>query len=425
VLDTWFSSWLWPFSIMGWPDETEDLKTYFPTDFLLTAFDILFFWVSRMIMASLHFMNEVPFKTVYITPLIVDAQGQKMSKSKGNSVDPIELMDEYGADALRLALAHATGKGRTMRTPSTQLDDARNFLNKLWNVARFVLMNLGDERPERPETIDKLEDRFILSRLSATTDTVCEHLDAYNFNLAAEALYDFVWHDFCDWYVELVKPRLKDNPDDGVKGVLYSVLRDIIKLLHPIVPHITEEIWQVLGEEPESVSRASYPEAGVRDEDAEREMLSLQEVITGVRAIRAELRVPHNVRPEVLIKAGDRQAQTVFEENLVVIGALTNAGQVTVAADLIPPEGAARKIIQNAEVFVPLTDLIDVTAEKQRLRVELIQVEKDLSQVVAKLGNEQFLKRAPADVVEREQRKRDEFSQRKERLEANLASLGG
>jgi len=242
---------------------------------LLTGFDILFFWVSRMIMASLHFTNEVPFKNVYITPLIVDAQGQKMSKSKGNSVDPIELMDEYGADALRLALAYATTKGRTMRTPTTQLDDARNFLNKLWNVTRFALMHLGDERPERPEAIDKLEDRFILSRLSEATDTVSEHLDAYTFNLAAEAAYSFVWHDFCDWYVELVKPRLKDSPDDGVKGVLYSVLRDIVKLLHPIVPHITEEIWQVLGEEPESVCRAAYPEAGFRDDSAESEMQHL------------------------------------------------------------------------------------------------------------------------------------------------------
>ncbi|MFC2078737.1 valine--tRNA ligase [Candidatus Bipolaricaulota bacterium] len=425
VLDTWFSSWLWPFSIMGWPDETEDLKTYFPTDFLLTGFDILFFWVSRMMMASLHFMNEVPFKNVYITPLIVDAQGQKMSKSKDNSVDPIELMDEYGADALRLALAHATTKGRTMRTPTTQLDDARNFLNKLWNVTRFVLMHLGDERPGQPDSINTLEDRFIRSRLSATTETVREHLDAYNFNLAAEALYDFVWHDFCDWYVELVKPRLRDNPGDGVRGVLHSVLRDIVKLLHPIVPHITEEIWQVLGEESESVSRALYPEVGPRDEGAEREMLSLQEIVTGVRAIRADLNVPVKAKLSATLSASSSSLVDVLHANIDALKALTGTATWAIGEELAAIEGSARKVLSCGELFVEVADLIDIDAERARLQTEMAQASKELTQVVAKLANEQFLKRAPADVVEKEQRKRDEFEQKKERLEANLASLGG
>ncbi|MFC2105656.1 valine--tRNA ligase [Candidatus Bipolaricaulota bacterium] len=425
VLDTWFSSWLWPFSIMGWPDETEDLKSYFPTDFLLTGFDILFFWVSRMIMASLHFMNEVPFKTVYITPLIVDAQGQKMSKSKGNSVDPIELMDEYGADALRLTLAHATTKGRTMRTPSTQLEDARNFLNKLWNATRFVLMNLDDERPDRPDSISKLEDRFILSRLSATTDTVREHLDAYNFNLAAEAAYDFTWHDFCDWYVELVKPRLKDSPDDGVKGVLYSVLRDIVKLLHPIVPFITEEIWQVLGEEPESVSRAAYPDAGVRDEDAEREMQALQEVITGVRTIRADLNVPAKAELSVFVRSSASSLLDALKGSGEALKSMTGSVAWGFGASLEAMADSARKILSFGELFVPLAGMmIDVAAEQERLVAELAVVTADLARTTAKLANEQFLKRAPADVVEKERGKRDEFTQKKERLEANLASLG-
>lgn len=428
VLDTWFSSWLWPFSIMGWPDETEDLKTYFPTDFLLTGFDILFFWVSRMIMASLHFMNEVPFKTVYITPLIVDAQGQKMSKSKGNSVDPIELMDEYGADALRLALAHATNKGRTMRTPSTQLDDARNFLNKLWNVTRFVLMNLGDERPERPETIDKQEDRFILSRLSATTETVREHFDAYNFNLAAEALYQFVWHDFCDWYVELVKPRLKDSPDDGVKGVLHSVLRDIIKLLHPIVPFITEEIWQVLGEEPESVSRAAYPEVGERDEDAESRIGLVKDVVFGIRTIRAERQVQGDIRLSVIAHAETEFVSGTLAATGPALAEMTSSDhpwEIVEDADFEPPSGSARYVLPGLTLYFPREDLEDVEAERERLSRELFVVAADLERAKGKLANEQFLKRAPADVVEKEQRKRDEFSQKKERLEANLASLGG
>jgi len=425
VLDTWFSSWLWPFSIMGWPDETEDLKTYFPTDFLLTGFDILFFWVSRMMMASLHFMDEVPFKNVYITPLIVDAQGQKMSKSKGNSVDPIELMEEYGADALRLALAHATTKGRTMRTPTTQLDDARNFLNKLWNVSRFVLMNLGDDRPSRPDSVSQLEDRFILSRLSATTAIVREHLDAYNFNLAAEAVYSFVWHDFCDWYIELVKPRLKDSPDDGVKGVLVCVLRDAVKLLHPIVPFITEEIWQVLGEEPESVSRAAYPEAGARDEGAESEMQSLQEVITAIRAIRADLHVPVKAKLSAVMSVSSASLGETLRENIDALNALTGTSTWSIGERLEAVPGSARKVLSCGELFVDVADLIDVGAEKKRLQTELAQAGKDLAQVTGKLANEQFLNRAPSDVVEKEQRKRDEFAQKKERLEANLASLGG
>ena len=425
VLDTWFSSWLWPFSIMGWPDETDDLKTFFPTDFLLTGFDILFFWVSRMIMASLHFTNEVPFKNVYITPLIVDAQGQKMSKSKGNSVDPIELMDEYGADALRLALAYATTKGRTMRTPTTQLDDARNFLNKLWNVTRFALMHLGDERPERPEVIHKLEDRFILSRLSQATETVCEHLDGYTFNLAAEAAYSFVWHDFCDWYVELIKPRLKDSPDDGVKGVLYAVLRDIVKLLHPIVPHITEEIWQVLGEEPASVSIAAYPEAGFRDDSAESEMQSLQEIITGVRTIRADLNVPVKAKLTATLNVSTVSLGETLNADLGALKALTGTESWSIGEGLAAAEGAARKVLSCGELFVDVADMIDVAAETSRLQAELASVSKDLAQVMGKLSNEQFLKRAPSDVIEKEKGKRDEFAQKKERLEANLASFGG
>jgi len=423
VLDTWFSSWLWPFSIMGWPDESEDLKAYFPTDFLLTAFDILFFWVSRMIMASLHFMNDVPFRTVYITPLIVDAQGQKMSKSKGNSVDPMELMEEYGADALRLALAHATSKGRTMRTPTTQLDDARNFLNKLWNVTRFVLMHLGDDRPAAPATVEALEDRFILSRLSETTQTVREHFEAYNFNLAAEALYSFVWHDYCDWYVEMVKPRLQRG-DVAAKGVLYGVLRDIVKLLHPMVPFITEEIWQVLGEQPESISRAPYPEAGVRDADAEAQMAALQEVVTGVRAIRADLNVPAKAQPPATLNVVSKALIDALRANEPALRAMTGTGAWTFGANIDPAPGSARKVLACGELFVDVADMIDVPAEKARLQGELKQVEKELAQASAKLANEQFLERAPEDVVEKERAKQGEFAQKKERLEANLASLG-
>ncbi|MFC2099449.1 valine--tRNA ligase, partial [Candidatus Bipolaricaulota bacterium] len=427
VLDTWFSSWLWPFSIMGWPEETEDLKTYFPTSFLLTGFDILFFWVSRMVMASLHFMDEIPFETVYITPLIVDAQGQKMSKSKGNSVDPIDLMEEYGADALRFALAHATSKGRTMRTPTTQLDDARNFLNKVWNSARFVMMHLGDERPELSSEITRLEDRFILSRLARTIEEVRGHLDAYNFNLAAETIYAFTWHDFCDWYLEMTKPRLQGSPDDGVQGILYRVLSDIVKLLHPIVPFITEEIWQVLGAEPASVSIAPYPaeEPGRLDEEAEAAVSALQEATTAVRAIRSDLNVPNKARPEVFVSTTADALVEALKSMSEPLKALTGAAAWHFGASLQAVSGSARRVLSFGELFVPLADLIDVVAEQARLSAELLEVGKELARAAAKLANEQFMKQAPDDVVEKERAKQQEFQLKKERLEANLASLGG
>jgi valyl-tRNA synthetase len=426
VLDTWFSSWLWPFSIMGWPQETEDLEYYFPTSFLLTAFDILFFWVARMVMASLHFMNEIPFHTVYITPLVVDPQGQKMSKSRGNTVDPIDLLNEYGADALRFALAHATTKGRTMRTPTTQLDDARNFLNKTWNMARFVLMNLGEERPSLTENVTELEDRYILSRLSETIETIRKHLEEYNFNLAAEALYDFVWHDYCDWYLEMAKIRLEKSPDDGVKGILYQVLREIIKLLHPFVPFITEEIWQVLGEEPTSVAIARYPEpAWPRDEKASSKMALLKDVVSSVRTIRAELRVPQQAKPQVLVRTEDQDFVELWTEKHDVLCASTMTERWTVGPDIESPRGSARQVLPKAEIFVPLGDIIDVEAERTRLQSDLKDAKENLTKVRATLANKNFLKHAPEEVVEKERQKEAEFRQKKERLQSNLASLGG
>jgi len=425
VLDTWFSSWLWPFSIMGWPEKTADLETYFPTSFLLTGFDILFFWVARMIMASLLFMGEIPFHTVYITPLIVDPQGQKMSKSKGNTVDPLDLMNEYGADALRFALAHATTKGRTMRTPTTQLAEARNFLNKIWNMSRFVWMNLGEESPSLPEEVVKLEDRYILSRLAKTVATVREHLEGYNFNLATEAIYAFTWHDYCDWYLEMAKVRLQRTPNDGVKGVLYRVLVDIVKLLHPLIPFITEEIWRALGEEPASVSIAPFPAPGGEDEQAERTMAALQEVVSGVRAVRSELNVPVTARPHVLVKTDRAPLIDALEANAEALNVLSGTASWEFGSELVPSAGAARKVLTFGELFVPLADLIDLDAERARLRAELDTVVEELEESASTLANEQFLSRAPADVVAKERRKHDEFLQKKERLEANLASFGG
>ncbi len=428
VLDTWFSSWLWPFSVMGWPEQTEDLRTFFPTSFLLTGFDILFFWVSRMVMASLHFMGDVPFRTVYITPLVVDDNGQKMSKSKGNSVDPIDLIGEYGADALRLAMAHTTGKGRTVRMPWSDLAEGRNFLNKLWNMARFTLMNLGDDRPPLPARVAELEDRFILSRLSETIDVVAKHLEEYSFHLAAEALYDFMWHDVCDWYVEMIKPRLTAG-DPAARGVLCHVLRETTKLLHPFIPFITEEIWQALGSVPESISIAAFPASCPerRDVDAEAQMTLLKDVVLGVRSLRSEHNVPANAKTHPITRLDDASKVAPLEQKQEFLCLATGSETwrfVSGTASFTPPHGSARAVFVGGEDIVPLAEHIDVEAEKSRLRQELDEAARELAKVEAKLSNEQFLARAPEDVVEKERGKQDEFRQKRNRLQASLASLG-
>ncbi len=428
VLDTWFSSWLWPFSVMGWPQETADLKRYFPTTFLLTGFDILFFWVSRMVMASLHFAGDVPFRTVYITPLVVDENGQKMSKSKGNSVDPIDLIDEYGADALRFAVAHTTGKGRTVRMPWSQLAEARNFLNKIWNMARFVLMNLGDARPPLPSDLVELEDRYILSRLASTSRSVRDHLEAYNFNLAAEALYAFTWHDFCDWYLEMAKTRLAETPEDGVKAVLYHVLRETVKLLHPFVPFITEEIWQVLGEQPASICQAAYPEPDPEalDQSSEEAMSLLQDVLAGVRTIRSEHRIPPGAKTSPTTRLEDERYVRILESKKGFLCGATGSVDWTFVGpvDVALPEGAARVVFTGGEDIVSLREHIDVESEKARLQKELDAVRQELARSEATLENPKFLARAPEEVVEKEKGKRDEFRLKRDRLRANLEALG-
>jgi valyl-tRNA synthetase len=425
VLDTWFSSSLWPFSVMGWPDKTPDLETFYPSSVLLTGFDILFFWVSRMVMMGLHFTGEVPFPEVYITPLIVDEKGQKMSKSRGNSIDPMDVKETYGMDALRFALAQSTSKGRSMRLPQSLLDEARNFLNKVWNMSRFILLNLDDERPPLPSKVSELEDRFILSRLAAIIDSVRENLDAYNFNLAIEGLYAFIWHDFCDWYLELAKVRLASGNDQAAKGILYHVLKEILKLLHPFVPFISEEIWQTLNEEPESICIAPFPQPGARYPEAEEDMERFREVVGAVRTIRAELNVPQSARLTVLVKTSSQKLTVLITEKTEALNALTNVEAWHVGEDISAPAGSARQVLADADLFVPLAEWIDIEVERARLRKELTQVEADLKKVEKNLGNAAFLKRAPRAVVEKEESKREEFVAKKVRLQANLAALEG
>ena len=423
VLDTWFSSSLWPFSVMGWPDKTSDLDYFYPTSVLLTGFDILFFWVSRMLMMGLHFTDKVPFPEVYITPLIVDAKGQKMSKSKGNSIDPMEVKETYGMDALRFSLAQSTSKGRSMRLPQSLLDEARNFLNKIWNMSRFVLLNLQEERPEPPLEITAVEDRFIMSRLSGAISAIRENLEDYSFNLAVEALYSFVWHDLCDWYLEMAKERLSGG-DKQVRGVLYHTLRETVKLLHPFVPFISERLWQTLGEKPASVSLASFPDSTKRDYEAEKQMELFQEAVRSVRSIRAELSVPQNAKPQVIVRTDDKELIDLVNELQAPLCTLSRAASWKVSNDT-PPKGSARQVITGADLFIPLADFIDIEQERERIEKELEEAQLDLQHVEKNLTNKAFTSRAPKEVVEKEQEKKKEFLAKAERLRANLKALEG
>ncbi|MCD6495335.1 class I tRNA ligase family protein, partial [Candidatus Bipolaricaulota bacterium] len=315
-------------------------------------------------------------------------------------------------------------KGRSMRLPQSLLDEARNFLNKVWNMSRFVLMNLGDERPHLPESITALEDRFILSRLSATVSSIRENLEDYNFNLAVEALYAFVWHDFCDWYLEMTKDRLAGD-DKQVRSVLYHTLREIVKLLHPFVPFISEHLWKTLGEEPVSISLAAFPEARERDPEAEAQMELFQDAVRAVRAIRAELSVPQNAVVSVLVRTDDPKLTSIIDELQTPLRTLCGADEWRAAADVEPPAGSARQVIGGADLFVPLADLIDIAAEKQRLGKDLEQVESNLERTRKKLANESFLSHAPTQVVEKERAKEQEFLAKADRLRANLTSLEG
>ncbi|MFQ5795708.1 MAG: valine--tRNA ligase [Candidatus Bipolaricaulia bacterium] len=442
VLDTWFSSALWPFTIMGWPEETEDLKEFYPTSLLITGHDILFFWVARMIMMGLHFMEEIPFREVLLTPLIKDETGQKMSKSKGNVIDPLEMKANYGMDALRFTLAASTSKGRGIRLSTHDIDGNRKFLNKIWNVSRFVLMNLGDSdgdsAPEPgPEEL-RLEDRWIRSRLQRTIVAVRRALKQYDFNHAAAALYGFVWSDFCDWYVEMTKPRLygyEDVDDASGRGretaqaILYTTLVAILKLVHPFMPFITEEIWGQLPaveEREESIMIAPFPqeELGQVDPDVEARMETLQSVISSVRTIRSEMNVPPNAEVEVLIKVEDAGVKELVLENQVFFHELANARITELGPAVERPTKAPRKVLEGAEVFIPLEGLIDMDQERERLQRELASVKSDLDRSLKRLNNAEFLEKAPDEVIEKEKGKREEFLEKKERLEKNLEALG-
>jgi len=412
VLDTWFSSALWPFSTLGWPRDTRELATFYPTSVLITSFDILFFWVARMIMMGTHFMGEVPFRDVYLHALVRDAHGQKMSKSKGNVMDPLEVMDKFGTDALRFTLTAFAAQGRDIRISEERIEGYRHFINKIWNAARFALMHVDTGREEAD--IDtgclNLADRWILSRAARTIGEVERAIDGFHFNDAAAAVYRFVWREFCDWYLEWIKPALYGDDREAAartKAVLLKVLETILKLLHPITPFVTEEIWHALPGERSFLMLEPFPEAPAdwADERAEAEAGLLMGVIGGVRTIRSEMQVHPSAKVRVIIACGEADNRLVLARHRGLISAMTRAGELRIEESAQCPKGAATFIHEDIEIFVPMSGLIDTDKELAKLAKERNKLEAQLKRTAGKLGNEKFLANAPAEVVEKEKEK--------------------
>ena len=430
VLDTWFSSGIWPFSTMGWPDETEDLARYYPTNLLITGHDIIFFWVARMIMSGLEFMDDVPFNTVYIHGLVRDQHGQKMSKSKGNTVDPEEVHGKYGTDAVRFTMAILAAPGNDIPLAPERMEGYRAFANKLWNAFRFVRMKLGDETPG---SIDgrslSLADRWILSRAEATVEEVTEALEAYRFDRAADRLYHFVWGQFCDWYIELCKPDFFGDDAERAattRAVLADVLSTLLRMLHPFMPFITEELWHQLPGAEGFLAAASWPtaEGKRRDAAAEQAVERLQELVVKTRNLRAEASVPAGKKIELDL-AAPADERAVLEPESARIATLTRAETLR-WHDVLPDEGvAARAVAGSLQISIPLEGLLDLDAERQRLTKEIAKLEKDLGSRRKKLGNEAFLAKAPAAVVEKERAIEAEQQDKLQRLGQTLERLSG
>ncbi len=437
VLDTWFSSGLWPFSTLGWPQETPELKVFYPTSVLSTGFDILFFWVARMAMLGIKFMGDVPFRHVYIHALIRDAEGQKMSKSKGNVVDPLHVMDKFGTDAFRFTLAALAAQGRDIRLAEERIEGYRNFANKIWNAARLVLSNLEGYDPALARRgTPSVADRWIRSRLTEATAQVRKAIDGYRFNDAASAVYQFLWHEYCDWYLEIAKRSLYQPESPAARAVtqrtLVEVLETTLRLLHPFMPFISEELWQRLPHTGDSVPAparsimiAPFPKASrkARDPEAERLMAPLLDVVSAIRTIRSESRISPAVELAVTVRPASPAVATSLVSSAGIIGGLARAA-ITVAADGARPASSAMATTPSGDVLVRLEGVVDFDAERQRLRKEIEKARKEIAFLDGKLGRPEFVERAPAEVVERERARLTEQRETERKLAASLAALG-
>ncbi|PKN04627.1 MAG: valine--tRNA ligase, partial [Deltaproteobacteria bacterium HGW-Deltaproteobacteria-9] len=431
VLDTWFSSALWPFSTLGWPDRTDALKTFYPTSLLITGFDILFFWVARMMMMGLYVMKDVPFKDVYLHALVRDEKGEKMSKSKGNSIDPLLMIDQYGTDAFRFTLAAYTAQGRDVRLSPERIEGYKFFVNKIWNAARLTLGNLADYDEAAPVAApDSLPEKWIKTKLNETIATVTRSLDEYHFNDASAAIYNFIWHEYCDWYLEISKPALYGKISAGQKHATQRTMKEVfgalLQLLHPFMPFVTEELWQALHNSDEhSIMVSRFPETNDTQENraAQQEMEMLMEIITSIRNIRGEMRIPPSLKLKVLISAADEQSKKSIEAGGGYILNLSNLESLSVEVNLVEPRGVATGVVGATKIFVPLAGIVDIAAEKTRLEKELAKVSKDLEQSSRKLANRDFRVKAAPEVISKEEDKMKDFQKKYAALEGALKKL--
>ena len=434
VLDTWFSSALWPFSTMGWPKETQELKRFYPTSVLVTGFDILFFWVARMMMMGLKFMGNVPFRDVYIHGLVRDERGEKYSKTRGNVVDPLDLIDRFGADALRFTLAALTMPGSDLKLSEARTEGYRHFVNKIWNASRFALMNLNDSVNIQGGIYTKdsysLPDQWIQGRLNQTIRDVYKSLENYKFNEASHALYQFIWHEFCDWYLELIKPYLYQDEDVKRKTLtqetLLKVLDATLRLLHPFMPFVTEEIWQQLPlrKEDGSIMKAGFPKPDERFDDNQvaDEMGSVIEIITALRNIRGEMNVPPGDRIVAIFRTQEEEVGKRVERNKLFIQNLAKVKELIIGDNIGKPVYSAFALVRDVEIFVPM-DRSRMEEETKRLQKEILKTEKEIAFVVKKLSNEQFLSKAPSEVVQEVKDKAQEYRLVRDKLEEGLQRI--
>ncbi len=429
VLDTWFSSALWPMGTLGWPDRTKDLERFYPTSLLVTGFDILFFWVARMIMMGLKFMEDVPFKEVYLHALVRDAEGKKMSKSRGNVIDPLIMIDKYGTDAFRFTLAIMTIQGRDILLSESRIEGYRHFCNKIWNASRFCLMNLDEESftSEIPEGIGFME-KAILTKLQDTIERVRDSLENYRFNEAASSIYDFLWHEFCDWYVEIAKPILYGEDEaekKKVKAVLATCLKNSLKLLHPFMPFITEELWQLIpGNDGKSIMEEDFPkkDASLYFPEAMDGFEFFKKVVSGIRNIRVELGIKPGLDVEVYYRTNNPKEREIIQGNALFIKKLSRAKDVRELEEG-KEEKCAIKLVDGTEIFVFLEGLMDWKNELQRLEKELKKVEKDLDNLSRKLQNYEFLEKAPKEIVKKETVRFEDLKEKRERIVQSIQTV--
>ena len=429
TLDTWFSSALWPFSTLGWPNQTEELKYFYPTSTLVTGYDIIFFWVARMIFSGVENMGKSPFETVFIHGIVRDAQGRKMSKSLGNGIDPLKVIDEYGADALRFTLATGNSPGNDMRFVEEKVKASRNFANKIWNATRFILMNLSDEidKPELPQRL-QTEDKWILSKLNTLIKEVTENLERFELGIAVQKLYDFIWDVLCDWYIELTKSRIQAGGESAksAQQVLIYVMNQCLKLLHPIMPFITEEIWQAIPNDCESIMVAPWPQYR-EDLCFQQKEEDFEKVVSAIKAIRnrrAEMNVPPSKKARVFVKTLNTG---VFESGAMFIERLASASEVKVSG-VAPQQGedfsdAVQVITDSARIFIPLDELVDKEKELARLEKERKACDKDIAMVEQKLSSQGFIEKAPQNVVEAERAKLEKHKERMEKIVESIAAF--